>query len=170
MALTKVIGSGVQGISNASDATFLTATSSEGVTLAGTLAVTGVHTIGTNAVVAAEGGSATSVLASGLVKAWNRTQNGSTVNQDSFNMSSVTDSGAGDFRPQINNNMNNATYIVVSCGDDKQDGGRTFAHNINQAVATATTGYGMSFKGIGSSYAQTDPNDHASSAVLGDLA
>jgi hypothetical protein len=104
------------------------------------------------------------------VKAWNRTQNGSTVNQDSFNMSSVTDSGAGDFRPQINNNMNNATYIVVSCGDDKQDGGRTFAHNINQAVATATTGYGMSFKGVGSSYAQTDPNDHASSAVLGDLA
>ena len=50
MALTKVIGSGVQGIANASDATFLTATSSEGVTLAGTLAVTGVHTVGNNAI------------------------------------------------------------------------------------------------------------------------
>jgi len=157
----------IQGTSGSDTAITL---SGANATVGGTLAVTGVHTIGTNAVVAAEGGSATSVLASGLVKAWNRTQNGSTVNQDSFNMSSVTDSGAGDFRPQINNNMNNATYIVVSCGDDKQDGGRTFAHNINQAVATATTGYGMSFKGVGSSYAQTDPNDHASSAVLGDLA
>jgi len=157
----------LQGTSGSDTAITL---SGANATLGGTLSVTGVHTIGTNAVVTAEGGSATSVLASGLVKAWNRTQNGSTVNQDSFNMSSVTDSGAGDFRPQINNNMNNATYIVVSCGDDKQDGGRTFAHNINQAVATATTGYGMSFKGVGSSYAQTDPNDHASSAVLGDLA
>jgi hypothetical protein len=157
----------IQGTSGTDTAITL---SGANATVGGTLAVTGVHTIGTNAVVTAEGGSATSVLASGLVKAWNRTQNGSTVNQDSFNMSSVTDSGAGDFRPQINNNMNNATYIVVSCGDDKQDGGRTFAHNINQAVATATTGYGMSFKGVGSSYAQTDPNDHASSAVLGDLA
>jgi hypothetical protein len=49
MALTKIGKEGITGISNASDATFLTATSGEGVTLAGTLAVTGVHTVGTNA-------------------------------------------------------------------------------------------------------------------------
>ena len=47
MALTKIGKEGITGISNSSDATFLTATSSEGVTLAGTLAVTGIHTVGT---------------------------------------------------------------------------------------------------------------------------
>ena len=55
MALTKIGKEGITGISNSADATFLTATSSEGVTLAGTLAVTGVHTVGTNAVATSDG-------------------------------------------------------------------------------------------------------------------
>ena len=67
MALTKIGKEGITGISNSSDATFLTATSSEGVTLAGTLAVTGVHTVGNNAIATAEGGTATTSLVNGLV-------------------------------------------------------------------------------------------------------
>ena len=62
MALTKVGKEGITGISNASDATFLTATSSEGVTLAGTLAVTGVHTVGNNALYTSDAGAVTQKL------------------------------------------------------------------------------------------------------------
>ena len=110
MALTKVIGSGVQGISNASDATFLTATSSEGVTLAGTLTVTGVHTIGTNAVATSDGGGATTSIVQGLAKMWfYKVTDGSSL-ADSFNASSVTDTGTGDFSVVFSNNMNNANY------------------------------------------------------------
>ena len=110
MALTKVIGEGVQGVSNASDATFLTATSSEGVTLAGTLTVTGVHTIGTNAVATSDGGGATTSVVQGLAKMWfYKVTDGSSL-ADSFNASSVTDTGTGDFSVVFSNNMNNASY------------------------------------------------------------
>ena len=70
MALTKIGKEGITGVSNSANATFLTATSGEGVTLAGTLAVTGVHTIGTNAVATSDGGAATSSIVQGLAKAW----------------------------------------------------------------------------------------------------
>jgi hypothetical protein len=168
MALTKVIGSGVQGISNASDATFLTATSSEGVTLAGTLAVTGVHTIGNNAVVTSEGGAVTSSLPQGQVKQWVRTSTASVTVADSFNTASVTDSGVGLYAPQFTNNMGNTNYAVLSSSDDKQDGGSIFVHNINDAVDQATTGYGTSNKKF--SYALADGNQNIASAALGDLA
>jgi len=98
VALTKVIGSGVQGIANASDATFLTATSSEGVTLAGTLAVTGVHTVGTNAVATSDGGAATTSIIQGLTKQWCNLDGSGTIGiNDSFNVSSVTDNGTGNY-------------------------------------------------------------------------
>ena len=83
-------------------------------------------------------------------------------------MSSVTDSAVGKYAPQINNNMANGNYAVVSSGDDKQDGGSIFVHNIDDSVDQATTGYGTSFKKY--SYALTDNNQNAASMVLGDLA
>ena len=87
MALTKIGKEGITGVSNSANATFLTATSAEGVTLAGTLAVTGVHTVGENAVYDSEGGAVTQNLVQGLAKAvdyyeWNRNNSSS----DSFNM------------------------------------------------------------------------------------
>ena len=138
------------------------------VTLDTTLAVTGVHTIGNNAVVTSEGGAVTSNLPQGQCKAWVRTKTASVTVTDSFNMSSVTDSAVGRFAPQINNNMGNANYACVLGADDKQDGGSVFIHAINDAVDMATTGYGTSFKKF--SYADADPNDNASSLVIGDLA
>jgi hypothetical protein len=105
MALTKVIGSGVQGIANASDATFLTATSAEGVTLAGTLAVTGVHTIGTNAVATSDGGAATTSIVQGLC-----TLNASQAIGDSLNVSGITDTSTGISTTTFTTAMANATY------------------------------------------------------------
>ena len=111
MALTKVGKEGITGVSNASNATFLTATAAEGVTLAGTLAVTGVHTVGTNAVATSEGGAATSIISQGLSKAWINCNGQSTVAiRDSFNITSITDNGTGDTSVTIANNMGNGNY------------------------------------------------------------
>ena len=121
-----------------------------------------------NAITVRGEGSATTSLQQGLGKAWVRTKTASVTITDSFNMSSVTDSAVGRFAPQINSNMNDGNYCCVLGADDKQDGGSVFVHAINDAVAMATTGYGTSFKKF--SYADADPNDNASSLVMGDLA
>ena len=113
-------------------------------------------------------GTATTNMQSGLCKAWVRTFAAAVNVVDSFNMSSVTDSAVGKYAPQINNNMANGNYAVVSSGDDKNDGGSIFVHNIDDSVDQATTGYGTSFKKY--TYALTDNNQNASSMVLGDLA
>tara|TARA_A100001035_G_scaffold202561_1_gene162740 strand:- start:272 stop:682 length:411 start_codon:yes stop_codon:yes gene_type:complete len=113
-------------------------------------------------------GSNNTNLQNGLCKAWVRTYAAAVNVVDSFNMSSVTDSAVGKYAPQINNNMANGDYAVVSSGDDKQDGGSIFVHNIDDSVDQATTGYGTSFKKY--SYALTDNNQNAASMVLGDLA
>ena len=113
-------------------------------------------------------GTATTNVQSGLCKAWVRTYAAAVNVVDSFNMSSVTDSAVGKYAPQINNNMANGDYAVVSSGDDKQDGGSIFVHNIDDSVDQATTGYGTSFKKY--TYELTDNNQNASSMVLGDLA
>ena len=157
----------IQGTSGTDTAITL---SGANATVGGTLAVTGVHTIGNNAVVTSDGGAVTSNLAQGQVKAWNRTQDGSNISTDSFNISGTTDNEAGDFDIQINNNMNNANYIVVTGADDKQDGGRVFASMVDQSQGLATTGYEIIFKGVGSSFTKTDPNTMSASAVFGDLA
>ena len=139
-------------------------------TVGGTFGVTGVHTIGNNAVVTSEGGAVTSNLAQGSIKAWCRSNNG-TVAVDSFNISGTTDNASGDYDIQINNNMSNANYAVITGADDLQDGAKIFATMIDQSQAIATTGYEVVFKGVGhSAFAKTDPNTLSASSVLGDLA
>jgi hypothetical protein len=137
MALTKIGKEGITGISNASDATFLTATSGEGVTLAGTLAVTGVHTVGTNAVATSDGGAVTTNIVQGLAKAWCAYNGSGTVAiDDSFNISGITDNSTGGYTPAINSDMSNTTYSPQSCGD--QTGGVT-STCITNIVASVNT-------------------------------
>ena len=69
-----------------------------GTTTAGSIAVTG------------EGNSTTTNLQQGLCKAWCRFDDGSS--SDSFNITSVTDHGTGDYQVFIANDMANATYTV----------------------------------------------------------
>ena len=151
MALTKVNRGGLNtGISDSSNATFLTVDSSE------------------QAVLKSEGGSNTTSVQQGLVKQWVRTSTASVTVADSFNTASVTDSGVGLYAPQFTTSMGNTNYAVLSSSDDKQDGGSIFVHNINDAVDQATTGYGTSNKKF--SYALADGNQNIASAALGDLA
>ena len=70
--------------------------------------------------VTSEGGAVTFQLQQGLAKAWVTHQHGDTVD-DSFNHSSITDSGTGDFTCNFSSNMASATYIVPNCGSTYAD-------------------------------------------------
>ena len=97
----------IQGTSGTDTAITL---SGANATIGGTLAVTGVHTIGTNAVATSDGGGTTTSIVQGLAKMWfYRITDGSSL-ADSFNASSITDTGTGDFSVVFSNNMNNANY------------------------------------------------------------
>ena len=134
----------------------------------GTFGVTGVHTIGNNAVVTSDGGAVTYNLPQSTLKAWNRTRHGNAMEHDGFGFSSVTDSGVGYYTPAFTSNMNNTNYGFLSSADDKSDGGSIFVYNLQSGYAISTSGFRMSFKKY--SYALTDPNENATVAVVGDLA
>jgi hypothetical protein len=125
MALTKVNRGGLNtGIADSSNATFLTATSAEGVTLAGTLAVTGVHTVGTNAVATSDGGAATTNIVQGLMKCWVQiNQSGTQAIQGSFNVTSITDVAGGTTTVTIANDMANNDYSVTTAGNSESTSG-----------------------------------------------
>ena len=105
MALTKVTGSGVEGITNLSNATFLTVDASE------------VATLLTTAVVKSEGGAVTTNIAQGVCKAWTNFKGADTFTvNDSFNVASMTDIGTGDHSMAITNDMSSANYSFTSGG------------------------------------------------------
>ena len=118
MALTKVNRGGLNtGISDSSDATFLTVDSSE------------------QAVIKSEGGAATTSVQQGLGKMFcnfDGTASGATV-RDSFNVSSTDDDGTGDYGINYTNNMGNTNYAGIVVG--KQDG----AGNNNAIAGTTRT-------------------------------
>ena len=60
-----------------------------------------------------EGTSATTNLQQGLAKSWLSYNGDSASTRDSFNVSSVTDNGTGDYTTNIDNDMNNSSYAVT---------------------------------------------------------
>ena len=102
MALTKVKGSGVEGITNLSNATFLSVDASE------------VATLLTTAVINSEGGAVTTNIAQGLAKAWANVSGVDTTVNDSFNVASSTDVSTGKKDIGFTNNMSNALYSTVA--------------------------------------------------------
>ena len=100
MALTKVNRGGLNtGISDSSDATFLTVDSSE------------------QAVIKSEGGAVTTSLQQGLCKAWLQ-GNSDASTDDNFNIASGTDNGTGDYTYSFTTNMNNNTHIATGMSSD----------------------------------------------------
>ena len=82
----------------------------QGITAAGDITVT------------SEGGAATQSLQQGLVKQWsNFNGSGTLAVNDSFNTSSVTDNGTGDYRSGITTNFGNDDYSCQVCASS-QDG------------------------------------------------
>tara|TARA_R110002049_G_scaffold294893_1_gene481961 strand:+ start:48 stop:521 length:474 start_codon:yes stop_codon:yes gene_type:complete len=99
MALTKVKGSGVEGITNLSNATFLSVDASE------------VATLLTTAVINSEGGAVTTNIAQGLAKAWHVYKSTDTFAVlDSLNGASATDHGTGDHTTTVTNAFASVNY------------------------------------------------------------
>ena len=75
--------------------------------------------IANTSVTVSEGGSATTNTVQGLCKAWSITSGTDATSDDSFNYTSNTDNGTGDYSHGLTNNMNSAAYSVpATCGQD----------------------------------------------------
>ena len=101
----------IQGTSGTATALTLDGANS---TVNGTLSVTGVHTIGNNAVVTSEGGAVTQNTVQGLIKHWiSMNGTGTIAIQDSFNASAIADMGGGDYVITVSNNLANDDYTLA---------------------------------------------------------
>jgi hypothetical protein len=151
MALTKVNRGGLNtGISDSSDATFLTVDSSE------------------QAVIKGEN-SATTSLQQGLAKAWIDAPDGLASINDSFNISTLDDDGTGDGGLNYTSNMSSTSYaILCACDDDT----RTTTMLTNQPTngTQATTGVDFATHRTSSTVALTDTDVRSYISINGDLA
>jgi len=106
MALTKIGSGGIENVTNAANATFLTIDASEQIT------------------VASDGGAVTTSLQKGLAKAWvNFDGSGPTVIRDSLGISAIADLGTGysrlTFVSSFSNNDYSATGSAVRVSGDQ---------------------------------------------------
>ena len=125
-----------------------------GTTSAGSILVTG------------EGGSTTTNLQQGLAKAWGNI-NGvtTTVLNDNFNHSSITDVNTGRTTMTFTNNMSSANYSVTTgCG---LNGDSVFGGDLGASSLVLTASHRIQCRDEGGTF--TDP-DIATSQVTGDLA
>ena len=94
--------------------------------------------------VTAEGGTVTTNLQQGLAKAWIKFNGTSTIAiNDSFNITSITDNGTGDYDITIANDMANANYSALFGGGEGtgNSGGRI--PNLSTAAAGVLDVYCM---------------------------
>ena len=119
-----------------------------GVSTAGSIAVTG------------EGNSTTTNLQQGLCKVWIKFNfnDSSSTGDDSFNVTSLTDSGTGDFTINITNSFGNANFAHLATSND--------FHALNDSANTTGT---MNTSNYNSSNSATDVT-RCYSAGMGDLA
>ena len=125
--------------------------------------ITGIATAGSIAITG-EGNSTTTNLQQGLTKQWVRFDGTSTLAvEDSFNTSSVTDNGTGDYSPNFSNSMSGENYspLYMSSGYHELIG--------NQGGTTGTTASAYKILSRNSSNSAAD-HGRVSSAVWGDLA
>ena len=119
MALTKIGKEGITGISNSSDATFFTVDSSE------------------QAVIKTENGATTTSVQQGLTKQWCNLDGAGTIGiNDSFNVSSVTDNGTGNYGFTCTSNF--ASRHHTPAGMTVAVGNFTAIDLPNQAESTGT--------------------------------
>ena len=106
MALTKVGSGGIENVTNAANATFLTIDASEQIT------------------VASEGGAVTTSLQQGLAKHWINMFGDDASVRDSLNMSSTTDNATGKKTVNVTNAFSNANFATTtSTGETTSNAG-----------------------------------------------
>ena len=148
----------VQNIKHTNNTTAATVSSSGGVAVAGTLAVTGVHTVGNNALYTSDAGAVTQNLVQGLLKAWSKVDGESTATvNDSFNISGITDNGTGNYTLAMANDMNVNTYSQTHGANGTQQ----------QIISAATGAYRLEISNSSGTAADVSV---ICSKVSGDLA
>ena len=98
-------------------------------------------TLKVNNIQTASGGSNSTPeqIEQGRAKAWvNFNGDGTVAIRDSFNVSSITDNGTGDYNVNFTNNMSDANYSVVTGGNfrDTDSAGRVFTPVRSQSAST----------------------------------
>ena len=112
-----------------------------------------------------EGSNQTSIQ-QGLAKFWMNYHSGTTIN-DSFNSTSLTDNGTGDYTMTIANDMANATYAVHHTSSDANTNASVIVPVIQGSSLTTTL-----FKVylLNEDVGVSDGSDPNAVSVLGDLA
>lgn len=131
-------------------ASILKVDSITGVTTAGSISVTG------------EGNSTTTNLQQGLAKAWSMVQSDQSTQNDSLNVSSVSDQGSGACRRSLTNSLASNPYEYGSfSAEQPNNAGFTKLNNTSSAGSVETSVRNTS----------NSASDHWSSVTLmGDLA
>ena len=128
--------------------------------------LTGTSTAG-SILVTGEGNSTTTNLQQGLEKAWvNFNGVGTIAARDSFNLSSLSDIGTGEYSVTIASAMSNTNYAVIGAVGRNANDGSMFANPVGSVANTTTT---QRVKGL---YVDGGPIDMTQmcSSLLGDLA
>ena len=122
-----------------------------GTSTAGSIAVTG------------EGNSTTTNLQQGLAKQWVRFDGTGLTVEDSFNTSSVTDNGTGDYSPVLTSSMSSENYSPLYTSSQYHE----LMGNNGGTTGTLASGYKINIRDSSNSAADTG---RVSTSVLGDLA
>jgi len=115
-----------------------------------------------------EGTSATTNLQQGLAKVWLRADADGATLLDSFNMTSITDNGTGDYTPTFANDFSNALYSLIATaqhgGSDNND-----SRIMTQQDRNVTTG-GSRIRRTTANGASNENDGDYNVSVHGDLA
>ena len=122
-----------------------------GTSTAGSIAVTG------------EGNSTTTNLQQGLAKQWVRFDGTGLTVEDSFNTSSVTDNGTGDYSPVLTSSMSSENYSPLYTSSQYHE----LMGNNGGTTGTLASGYKINIRDSSNSAADTG---RVSTSVLGDIA
>ena len=124
--------------------------------------LTGVSTAG-SILVTGEGNSTTTSLQQGLAKQWVRFDGTGLTVEDSFNTSSVTDNGTGDYSPVLTSSMSSENYSPLYSSAQYHE----LIGNNGGTTGTLASGYKINIRNSSNSAADTG---RVSTSVLGDLA
>ena len=102
-------------------------------------------------------------IAQGRAKAWiNFNGTGTVAIRDSFNVSSITDNGTGDYTLNFTNNMSSANYVLCMSGSTNN----SFSRAGTQAPASMTTSTARVF--TANSTGSSVDREYCAVAIFGD--
>jgi len=106
----------------------------------GNLSLTGNCKVGTITDTSGNNSSTTAQIAQGRAKAWvNFNGTGTVAIRDSFNVSSITDNGTGDYTINFTSALANANYVVTGTSGGQSNTSNGAVYQYDQATAKTTS-------------------------------